>query len=297
MLKIMETNFTGLGVALVTPFKPGKEVDFDALDRIVDYVIEGGVDYIVALGTTAETPTLSQSERDRVVHSVSRRIARRVPLVVGLGGNNTAEVVRLVGESDFTGIDAILSVTPFYNKPNQRGLYEHYKAVAQASPVPIILYNVPHRTGVNMLPETTLRLASDFDRIVAVKEASGKVDQMLEILAGRPKGFDVISGDDGIIVPLVEHGGAGVISVGANAFPQLFARIVDLSRQAPREAEALWGSVQEGIKLLYKDGSPAGVKCAMAFKGLLDNVVRLPLVTIEESLADQIGNFIRQNRL
>ena len=224
-----EINLKGIGVALITPFKKDKSVDFDALGRLVDYQIDGGIDYLVALGTTAETPTLTRDERTEVVRFIIEKNNNRLPIVVGVGSNNTAEIVHELKVSYFSNISAVLSVTPYYNKPNQEGLFQHYRALSEVSPRPIILYNVPGRTGVNMEAETTLRLAKSCPNIVAIKEASGKMDQIRQIIDNRPEGFSVISGDDGIAFDLIKAGGEGVISVLGNALPKEFSEMIHQS--------------------------------------------------------------------
>ena len=215
-----ELNFKGLGVAMITPFKKNSSIDFDALSRLIDFQLNNGTDYIVALGTTAETPTLSKEEKKEVSRFIVNRVNGKIPIVMGVGGNNTSAVVDELKTTDFNGISAILSVTPYYNKPTQEGLYQHYKALSKASPLPIILYNVPGRTGVNMTSETTLRIATDCNNVIAIKEASGKLDQIEEIIKRAPKGFSVISGDDAVTTAVIELGGIGVISVFGNAFPK-----------------------------------------------------------------------------
>lgn len=279
----------GLGVALVTPFKDNGEIDFTALDKLVDYVISGGVDYLVALGTTAETPALFPDERKAVLERIRTRNAGRLPLVAGIGGNNTAAVVGALQDFDLSGVSAILSVTPFYNRPSQRGLYEHFKAVAAASPLPVILYNVPGRTGVNMLPSTTLKLAREVDNIIAVKEASGDIAQVEEIVAGRPAGFHVLSGDDALALPLIRKGGDGLISVAANAFPaHIEAMVTAAMMQDKGRADELWRKVSELVKAFFAEGNPTGVKAALALKGIISNNLRLPLVESTPELTAKI---------
>lgn len=282
-------------MALVTPFTENKDIDFAALERVVDHVIDGGVDYLVALGTTAETPTLSPEERDAVLDCVRKRNDGRLPLVAGIGGNNTANVINAISKCDLTGVSAILSVTPFYNRPTQRGLYEHYKAIADRSPLPIILYNVPSRTGVNMLPETTLRLAEEVNNIVAIKEAYADMNQFAELLSGRPEGFYVVSGDDATALPLIAMGGDGVISVAGNAFPEKVSRMVKAAFAGDnRSAEEMWASVRDCVKALFEEGNPTGVKAALNAKGLINNVLRLPLVEASPMLHSKIEKFINE---
>ncbi len=269
----------GMGVALVTPFKTDESIDFDALAQLVEFQIKNNADYLVILGTTAETPTLTDSEKKEVVRFVVDLVAGRIPLVLGCGGNNTHAVVESLKTTDFTGIDAILSVTPYYNKPSQEGLYRHYAEVAKASPLPIILYNVPGRTGVNMQASTTLRLANEFKNIVAVKEASGDFSQIDDIIKDKPKHFSVISGDDGITYPLITLGAVGVISVIGNAFPKEFSKMVRLALNGDYEnARTIHHRFNELIKLLFVEGNPAGVKSMLAEMGFISNILRLPLV-------------------
>lgn len=291
----MEFTLRGLGVALVTPFRPDKNIDFEALGRLVDYVIEGGVDYVVALGTTAETPTLFPDERTAVLDHVKKCVAGRVPVVAGIGGNNTANVIRAIEACDTSGVSAILSVTPFYNRPTQRGLYEHYKAIAEASPLPIILYNVPSRTGINMLPETTLRLAHDIDNIVAIKEAAGNVEQFEELLKGRPAGFGIVSGDDNMALPLIERGGDGLISVAANAFAAHCSRMIGKAVSGDmRAAYADWDMVSAVTKALFDEGNPTGIKAALSVRNIINNVLRLPLVESSGALYAKIENLMKE---
>lgn len=284
-----EVNLKGIGVALITPFKENKSVDFDALGRLVDYQINGGIDYLVALGTTAETPTLTRDERTEVVRFIIEKNNDRLPLVVGVGGNNTAEVVHELKVSYFSRIAAVLSVTPYYNKPNQEGLFQHYRALSEASPRPIILYNVPGRTGVNMETETTLRLAKTCSNIVAVKEASGKIEQIRQIIAGRPKGFSVISGDDALAFEVIKSGGDGVISVLGNALPKEFSEMIHHALSGNLDlAQTENSRFIETIKLLFKDGNPAGVKCMLHEMGYVQNQLRLPLVPVCDETKQQV---------
>ena len=289
---MIQDMIKGVGVALITPFN-NYEVDYDALKRMVEHVINGGVDYIVALGSTAETATLSPAEQQEVLRFIIKETAERVPIVVGMGGNNTQALVNNLRTYDLSGTVAILSVVPYYNKPSQEGIYRHYMAIAEASPVPVILYNVPGRTGVNMTAETTLRLAHATDKIVAVKEASGSIEQMQAIIDGKPENFMVISGDDGITVELVKRGGAGVISVAANAFPERFCRCVhDALEDNIPEAERAMDDFNEPIALLFKEGNPTGVKTMTAAMGITRAEVRLPLVDGSEELSTAIKNAV-----
>ena len=285
-------NFNGVGVALITPFNNYK-VDYDALGRMVDYVIAGGVDYIVAEGSTAETATLNIEERESVLRFIVERTAERVPIVVGMGSNNTQALVEQLRTFDLSGTVGILSVVPFYNKPSQEGIFRHFMAVAEASPVPVIIYNVPGRTGVNMTSETTLRLAHASKNIVAVKEASGDIEQMQRIIDGRPDHFKVISGDDGITVELIKRGGHGVISVAANAFPEMLCRCVHHAMDGETQlAEREMQEMDEPIKLLFAEGNPTGVKCMTSVMGLTRDEVRLPLVEGSDTLRDLIKKAI-----
>lgn len=294
---MIQEKIKGVGVALITPFN-NYNVDYEALGHMVDHVINGGVDYIVALGSTAETATLSLAERNNVLRFIISRTAGRVPIVAGMGSNNTHDLVNQLKSFDLSGTVAILSVVPYYNKPSQEGIYRHFIAVAEASPVPVIVYNVPGRTGVNMTAETTLRLAHATDKIVAVKEASGDINQMQRIIDGRPAGFVVLSGDDGITVELVKRGGDGVISVAANAFPEKFCDSVhDAMAGRIDEAEAKMESMTEPIALLFKEGNPTGVKRMTAAMGLTRAEVRLPLTEGSEALGEAINSAIARYEL
>lgn len=272
-------NLRGVGVALITPFKDDESVDYDALIRLVDYQIQNNTDYLVVLGTTAETPTLTDDEKSKIVSLIINRVNGRIPIVLGVGGNNTKAVVEQLKENKLDGIDAILSVVPYYNKPSQEGIYQHYKAIAQASKLPVILYNVPGRTGVNMTAETTLRIANEFENVVAIKEASGDMTQMDDIIKRKPENFDVISGDDGITFPLITLGAIGVISVIGNAFPKEFSRMTRLALAGDYEnALTIHHGFSELFNLLFVDGNPAGVKCMLHMMGYIENKLRLPLV-------------------
>jgi len=263
------------------------------LMRLVDYQLQNGIDYIVALGTTAETPTLTEDEKEKIVEIIKQRVNGQIPIILGIGGNNTQAVVDKLKKDDLSGIDAILSVTPYYNKPSQEGLYHHYKAIAEASPLPIILYNVPGRTGVNMLAETTLRLANEFDNIIAIKEASGDMAQMDGIIKQKPEHFDVISGDDGVTFPLITLGAIGVISVIGNAFPKEFSRMVRLALAGDyQSALTIHHSFNELFSLLFVDGNPAGVKCMLSMMGYIENCLRLPLVPTRITTFEKIRNVL-----
>lgn len=294
MGNMIQNKIKGVGVALITPFDNYK-VDYEALGRMVDHVINGGVDYIVALGSTAETATLNIKERQEVLNFIVERTAKRVPIVVGMGSNDTHELVEQLRSFDLSAAVAILSVVPYYNKPSQEGIYRHYMAVAEASPVPVILYNVPGRTGVNMTAETTLRLAKATDKIVAVKEASGDIEQMQRIIDGKPHDFVVLSGDDGITVELIKRGGEGVISVAANAFVERFCNCVHNAMEGRiAEAEAQIEQLQKPIDLLFKEGNPSSVKTMTKLMGLTTAEVRLPLVEASEALATKMKEAIKE---
>ena len=271
--------FRGLGIALITPFTEQGEVDYEALQRLVEYQIENGADFLCILATTGETPCLSKEERLKIKDFIVSLVKGRLPVVVGCGGNNTAAVVEELKTGDFKGIDGILSVCPYYNKPSQEGLYQHFKAIAGATKLPVILYNVPGRTGVNMKPETTVRLAKDCQNIVAVKEASGNLEQVDEILKNKPDGFAVLSGDDSLTYPMIACGAEGVISVIGNALPKEFSRMIRLEQRGEFEAAVkIHHKFTDLYSLLFVDGNPAGVKALLHEMGFINNILRLPLV-------------------
>lgn len=287
--------FKGLGVALVTPFTQNGAVDFAAVAKIVDNLVEGGVDYILVLGTTGETPTLTTDERKALIRFVRDRVAGRVHLMVGVGGNCTREVVASLRGWDLSGYDAVLSVNPYYNKPNQEGLFQHFKAIAEASPLPVMLYNIPGRTGVNMAPETIARLAQECSNIIGVKEASGNLEQMEQIKALLPADFLLISGDDGLTVEVIKRGGAGVISVLANAYPAETKEIVALALASQiAEAEAKLHSLDAIIASLFEEGNPVGIKSLLHLKGVCSATMRLPLVSGSEALQAKMKNLITE---
>ena len=291
-------KLSGCGAAMITPFKANMEIDWERLASMINYVIDGGTDYIVALGTTAETPTLSKEEKRDIIRFFKQQIAGRVPLVIGAGGNNTLALTKELQEMELDGVEAILSVTPYYNKPSQEGLYRHFEAVAKASPVPVILYNVPGRTGVNMSADTTCRLARDFDNIIAVKEASGKIDQIEQIIKNCPKDFLVLSGDDGMTVDVMRKGGDGVISVAVNAFPKRFSHVVYLAKQGLFErAEEAYAPLHEAVCALFEQGNPVGVKAALTILNQIENNLRLPLVPATELLMKKMERLIREYEL
>ncbi len=286
-------RFSGTGVALVTPFTVDNQVDYNALERIVEYQIDHGVDYLVVLGTTAETPALSTEEQHRLINRIIRVNNGRLPLVLGVGGNHTAAVVEKLQQLDSGSIDAVLSVTPYYNKPTQEGIYRHFKAVAEASPVPVILYNVPHRTGTNILPETAVRLAKDFENIIGIKEAAGNMAQAMELIAKAPDGFMVISGDDKLALPIVLAGGSGVISVIGQALPDVFSELINLGIEGKsQEAFSLLYPLMPSIDLIFEEGNPAGIKSMLEILGLCQRNVRLPLIKSSEELHQKIRNFV-----
>ncbi|MFL9843906.1 4-hydroxy-tetrahydrodipicolinate synthase [Flavobacterium rhizosphaerae] len=286
---------TGTGVALVTPFKEDFTVDTNALERIVNYQIEGGIDYLVVLGTTGEPAILTKEEKELVIHTVIKANDNRIPLVLGVGGNNTAEVVNELKTRDLSAFSAVLSVSPYYNKPTQEGIYQHFKAIAQASPLPVILYNVPGRTASNVLPATVIRLASDFKNIVAIKEAAGDIVQAMKLLQHKPKEFLVISGDDMLALPVILAGGAGVISVIGAAFPKEFSQMVKLGLQRKTdEAYQLHYQLADAIDMIFEQGNPAGIKYLLNELGLGNDVVRLPLVTVDDALKARLKTFTKQ---
>ena len=291
----MKEHFSGTGVALVTPFMENGSVDFAAVAKVVDRVVEGGVDYIVVLGTTGETPTLTTDERKALIRFVRDRVGGRTGLVVGVGGNCTREVVATLKTWDLSGYDAILSVNPYYNKPNQEGLYQHFKAVAEASPLPVILYNIPGRTGVNMTPETIARLATDCKNIIGVKEASGNLEQMERVRSLAPADFLLISGDDGLTVEVIKRGGVCVISVLANIYPSETVQIVNLALEGDFEgATCLIERAEPFIASLFEEGNPVGIKCALAVKGVCRDTMRLPLVAGSEALRSKMERLIEE---
>lgn len=288
-------SLIGTGVALVTPFKKDFSVDVEALKRIVDFQIKNGIDYLVVLGTTAESATLDKDEKELVIKTITEANNSRLPLVLGVGGNNTAEVVAELKSRDLSKFVAVLSVSPYYNKPTQEGIYQHFKAIAAASPIPVILYNVPGRTASNMLPSTVIRLANDFKNIVAIKEAAGDIVQAMKLIQDKPKDFLVISGDDMITLPMVLAGGSGVISVIAEGFPKQFSEMVRLGlRGKAAEAYKLHYLLADSIDLIFEQGNPAGIKEIFKTLGLSENTVRLPLVNADENLAARIAAFVRK---
>lgn len=287
-------NILGMGVALITPFTSSKEIDYPALERVIDHVIGNGADFLVVLGTTGETPTLSTEEKLSVMKFVKDKVNDRVPLVLGMGGNNTAEIVKQISETDLEGYSAILSVVPYYNKPSQEGIFCHFKAIAEASPLPVILYNVPGRTGVNLDADTTLRLAREVPNVIGIKEASGRINQIERLLREKPEHFKVLSGDDGMTYPLMTLGAEGVISVLGNAYPKEFSEMVHLCLEGNYiEAVDYHYKFREIIRLLFADGNPAGVKCVIHDMGLIENELRLPLIPVSDTTADEILHWVK----
>jgi 4-hydroxy-tetrahydrodipicolinate synthase len=282
-------KFHGTGVAMITPFNTDGSVDYEGLRKLIDFQIAGGVEYLVSLGTTGESATLTKEEKKSVWEFTSKTVAGRLPLVAGIGGNNTAEIIESMKSFNTAGYDAILSVSPYYNRPTQEGIFQHYKAIAEASPLPVILYNVPSRTGQNMTADTTLRLAHEVKNLIGVKEAAGNFDQFNKVLRDKPKDFLFISGDDGVSLPLIAMGAAGIISVVGNAIPSLFSKMIRLCLDGKfAEAQPLHYQVLELTNSLFMEGNPAGIKEAVKHLGICGNSVRLPLVNVSESLSKKI---------
>ena len=289
-------SLIGTGVALVTPFKKDFSIDIEALQRIVNFSIDGGVEYLVVMGTTAENATLTQAEKEQVITTVINTNKGRLPLVLGVGGNNTMQIVEELKTGDFSAFEAILSVSPYYNKPTQEGIYQHFKAIAEASPIPVILYNVPGRTSSNMLPSTVIRLANDFKNVVAIKEAAGDVVQAMQLIKNAPKDFLVISGDDMIALPIVLAGGAGVISVIGQGFPKEFSEMIRLGlNKKVSEAFKTQYFLSDCIDMIFEQGNPAGIKQVFQALGIAENTVRLPLVSVDESLANRLNEFVKNS--
>ncbi len=294
----MQNIFRGLGIALVTPFQEDGSIDYDALSSIIEYQITNGADFLCILATTGETPCISPDEHYNVKQFIVKQVKARVPLLMGCGGFNTANVVEMLKTYDFSGIDGILSVCPYYNKPSQEGLYQHFKTIAAATKLPVVLYNVPGRTGINLKPETTCRLATDCDNIVAIKEASGSIEQVDEIIKNKPHDFEVISGDDALTFPMIACGAVGVISVIGNALPKEFSRMIRLEFQGQFEAaQRIHHKFTDLYSLLFVDGNPAGVKALMSEMGLLKNVLRLPLVPTRLTTRQKIAQVLQDLKL
>jgi 4-hydroxy-tetrahydrodipicolinate synthase len=291
---MLTTPIRGAGVALVTPFAIDGRVDFQSLRNITEHTISKSIDFLVVLGTTAETATLEKNEKQEIIKTILEVNKGRKPIVLGIGGNDTRAVVRQIGDQSFSGIDYLLNVAPYYNKPNQTGLYRHFEAIADCSPVPVIIYNVPGRTGSNISADTTLKLASDQPNIIATKEASGNFDQIMAILRDRPKGFAVFSGDDALTLPILALGAEGVISVVANACPDRMSQMVKFMFEFRiTEAQKLHYEMLELVQLIFSEGSPAGIKSALKHMGLCDDGVRLPLTPVSEDLSLRIREYLK----
>jgi 4-hydroxy-tetrahydrodipicolinate synthase len=291
----MNSKFKGTGVALVTPFHKQGTIDFSSLGKLIEHTIEGGVTYLVVQGTTAETATLTKEEKQAVSQFVIDTVDKRLPLMIGVGGNNTQEVINQLRTVSYEGFDAILSVTPYYNKPQQRGLYLHYKNIAAVSPLPIVMYNVPGRTSVNMKAETTLDLAREFDNIIGIKEASGNMEQIMDIIRCKPKDFLVISGDDMLTAPLLAMGADGLISVAANAFPKEVSDLVNYGLKGDwKKMREIHYRLTEITKALFADGNPSGIKAVLEIKGLIINNLRLPLVKVEKNFYNTLTTLVQE---
>jgi 4-hydroxy-tetrahydrodipicolinate synthase len=287
----MKTNFIGTGVAMVTPFTEDKQIDFPAFAKLINDLIAGGVDYLLVMGTTAESATISEEEKQEILEFAKKEIDSRVPIMYGIGGNNTLDVINRIKSTNLDAVDGILCVAPYYNKPNQEGLYQHFAAIANICPIQLILYNVPGRTSVNILPETVIRLAKEFENITAIKEASGSIEQMMQIIQKKPVDFTVISGDDGLTLPLIAVGGEGVISVAANAFPKEMAQLVKLALNKDFEnAKTIHYKLLDSISNMFAEGNPCGVKEYMAQQGRIKNKLRLPMVPASQKLSEKIKN-------
>ncbi len=291
----IQNKFRGTGVAIVTPFKKDLSIDYIGVEKQVEHLISNGIDYIVVLGTTGESVTLNETEKTELVNFIKEKVNSRVPVVIGMGGNNTQGIINNINKTDFSQVDGILSVAPYYNKPTQEGLYQHFKAIAQESPVPVILYNVPGRTSSNIAAETTLRLAHDFTNITVIKEASGNFSQMMYILRDKPKDFIVVSGDDAITLPMISMGASGVISVVGNVFPKQFSDMVKLALENNYpEAQKIHYKLLEFIDYLFIDGNPAGVKAALSIMGIMEDNIRLPLVPVTSKTHKRIEELIHK---
>jgi 4-hydroxy-tetrahydrodipicolinate synthase len=293
----MDKNFkgTGTGVAIVTPFHRQRNINFSSLGNIVEHVINGGVDYIVCLGTTSEVPTLTSQEQMAVLDCMIDLVDKRVPIVLGMGGNNTSELVDRIAKTDLSEVSALLSVTPYYNKPSQKGIYEHFKAIAEASSVPIILYNVPGRTSSNISADTCLQLANDFPNIIGIKEASGNFSQCMEIIAKKPTNFQVISGEDALTMPLMSLGMTGIISVTANAFPKEVSTMINLCLKGDyKKAKDIHYKLLSFTNAIFEEGNPAGIKTALEIMQISQSYLRLPLVKVSKPLSNKIENLINE---
>lgn len=294
----MMNKFRGTGVALITPFDSDHNIDFNGLEKLVNHCIDGGVDYLVVMGTTGENAVLSNAEKQEVLKFVQKVNAGRKPIVYGIGGNNTAALVETIKSTDFSEIDAILSVSPYYNKPTQEGIYQHFKTISEASPVDIIVYNVPGRTSSNMTAQTTVRLAKDFDNIIAIKEASGDMEQVMTIINNRPEGFLVISGDDNLTLPIIACGGDGVISVSGEGFPKVFSTMVkDALNGDMAAARKGHYRLLEVTKMLFAEGNPGGIKAALKHQNICEEYMRQPLWMISDELRTKIGEEMQKQGL
>ena len=294
----MENIFHGLGIALVTPFKLNGEIDYDALEKLIEYQLENGADFFTILATTGECPCLSAEEKEKLTETIISIVSGRAPILKYCGGNNTAAVVEEIKQTNWKGIDGILSICPYYNKPSQEGLYQHFKAIAETSSLPIVLYNVPGRTGVNMKAETTVRIANDFPNIVAIKEAAGSLEQVDEIIKNKPKHFEVISGDDALTFPMIASGAVGVISIIGNALPKEFSRMIRLEFNGEYDAaRIIHHQFTELYKLLFVDGNPAGCKALLNDMGMIENVLRLPLVPTRIETKQKMNDILKKMRL
>lgn len=292
----LRNTLHGTGVAIITPFKSNLDVDYEALEKLIDYIIKNGVEYLVTLGTTGETPTLTKEEMVDIMHFTFEKVDNRLPVVVGIGGNNTSELVKSLENFSLDKAVAVLSSSPNYNKPSQEGIFQHYKKLAEASPKPVLLYNVPGRTGSNLTAETTLRLANECENIAGIKEASGNMIQCMHILKSRPEDFLVVSGDDHLALPLIACGMDGVISVAANCFPKDFSELIRCALSLSlHKAKKLQYSLLQGIDLLFAENNPAGVKCFLTEMGMIENILRLPLVPLSPSLHQKVKEFISKN--
>ena len=290
-----QQEFSGTGVAIITPFRNDGSIDFKSLGKLLEHIISNGIDYVVALGTTGESVTLSKDEKQAVISCVIEVVDKRVPIVVGMGGNNTQEIINSIKSADFDNIDAVLSVSPYYNKPSQKGLYQHFKSIASASKVPVIIYNVPGRTGSNISADTTVKLARDVKNIIAIKEASGNIGQIMNIIKNKPEGFRVISGDDALTLPMISIGGAGAISVVANAFPGEFSSMVNYALTGEmKKANELHYKLLDLISALFEEGSPSGIKAALDILKICPNNLRLPLVPVSDNLYKKVGDIIKK---
>ena len=290
--------FKGLGIALITPFNEDGSVDYPTLSKLVEYQLKNGADFLCILATTGETPCLTADEKKQIKDTIVSTVHGRVPILMGCGGNNTAAIVEELKTGDFSGIDGVLSICPYYNKPSQEGLYQHFKAISAATKLPIVLYNVPGRTGVNMTAATTVRLARDCKNIVAIKEASGNLEQVDEIIKNKPSSFDVISGDDALTFPMISCGAVGVISVIGNALPKEFSKMIRLEFKGEYEAaRKIHHRFTDLFSLLFVDGNPAGVKCVLSEMGMIKNILRLPLVPTRITTMQRIREILKELKI